>query len=341
MDKFKRLEDLYFNCNDEDLFIAEAYRNRIAYGYTNIEMAKDVNKILNTNYGESTLRGKGQFINKGIDYANNEIKFDKSVMFINDIHSPFEREDLLEIISKHANEITTLVIGGDLMDCESISSFPKINRISLVEELIYTYDLLKSIRKILNKDQEIVIINGNHEERLKTMICKMHEKDLQKFINPNILEMFVDGFTIYDNGKKIKYEGIKGIRYIPHWYANIDDKIIISHPKDFSAVDGKMCEKVSEHFLNKHEKFEILIFAHTHKYSQMKVSRRQGVFVVENGCLCQPHEYSDTGKLGYTPQDYCYTIVKYNDNEKIDLNNIKVYQLEEIKSKQEEYKIKL
>nr|WP_286674832.1 MULTISPECIES: metallophosphoesterase [unclassified Clostridium] len=260
-------------------------------------------------------------------------------MFINDIHSPYEREDLLSIISKHANEITTLVIGGDLMDCESISSFPKISRMSLLNELLYTYNLLKKIRKILNRDQNIIIINGNHEERLRTMICKMHEKDLQKFINPNILEMLVDGFTIYEDNKKVKYEGIEGITYIPHWYANIDDKIIISHPKDFSAVDGKMCEKVSEHFLNKHENFEVLVFAHTHKYSQMKVSRRQGVFVVENGCLCKPHDYSDTGKLGFTPQDYCYTIIKYNNDEKINLNNIKVYQLDEIENKQEEYKV--
>jgi predicted phosphodiesterase len=260
-------------------------------------------------------------------------------MIINDVHAPFEREDFLEIISKHANEIDTLVIGGDFMDCETISSFPKINRSSLNEELIYSYNLMKKIRKILNKDQRIVLINGNHEERLKMMISKMHEKDLQKFINPNILEMLVDGFTIYEDNKKIKYEGIEGITYIPHWYVNIDNKIIISHPKDFSGVDGKMCEKISEHFLNKHEEFEVLLFAHTHKYSQMKVSRRQGVYVVENGCLCKNHEYSDVGKLGYTPQDYAYTIIKYNNDESIDYNNIKVYHLNEIDDRKDNYKV--
>jgi hypothetical protein len=151
--------------------------------------------------------------------------------------------------------------------------------------------------------------------------------------------MLVDGFTLYDNGKKLKYEGIEGITYIPHWYVNIDNKITVSHPKDFSGVDGKMCEKVSEHFLNKHEEFEVQVFAHTHKYSQMKVSRRQGVFVVENGCLCQNHDYADCGKLAYTPQDYCYTIIKYNKDEKIDYNNIRVYHLDDLETKQENYKV--
>ena len=71
----------------------------------------------------------------------------------------------------------------------------------------------------------------------------------------------------------------------------------------------------------------------------MKVSRRKGVYVVENGCLCRPQDYADTGKLAYTPQDYCYTIIKYNDNNPIDYNNIKVYHLLELDSKQDNYKI--
>lgn len=338
-ERYLKLEKMYLESNDEDLFIAEAYKNKIALGYKNKELSSDLNTILNKSFGESTFRGIGKYINKGIKLASEDNSFDKSVMIINDVHAPFEREDLLEIITKHANEIDTLVVGGDFMDCETISSFPKINRSSLTEELIYSYNLMKKIRKILNNGQKIVLINGNHEERLKMMISKMHEKDLQKFINPNILEMLVDGFTLYEDNKKIKYEGIEGITYIPHWYVNIDNKIIVSHPKDFSSVDGKMCEKTSEHFLNKHEEFEIVVFAHTHKYSQMKVSRRQGVFVVENGCLCKNHDYADCGKLGYTPQDYCYTIIKYNNGEKIDYNNIKVYHLDDIETKQAEYKV--
>ena len=93
-------------------------------------------------------------------------KFDKSIMIINDIHAPYERADVLDIIMKHKDEITTLVIGGDFMDCESISSFPKINRMTLLDELVYAYKLLEKIRKILDNGQKIILINGNHEERL-------------------------------------------------------------------------------------------------------------------------------------------------------------------------------
>ena len=72
-----------------------------------------------------------------------ENKFDKSVMIINDIHLPFEHEDVLEIINKHKNEITSLIIGGDFMDCQSISFFPKVKALTLEQELITHMNFLK------------------------------------------------------------------------------------------------------------------------------------------------------------------------------------------------------
>lgn len=337
MEKFKRLES-------ESLlqYRARLYRNKIALGMNNKEIYDYYISETNDTIAESSCRCSATTYNEAIsdllEKKVDEESFDKSILFINDIHCPFERSDVLDIITKHAHEITTLVIGGDLMDCESISSFPKINRISLTEELIYTYEFLKKVRKILNKDQKIIMINGNHEERLHKMISKMAEKELQTFLNPNILEMFVEGFTIYKEGKKNKYEGIEGITLIPHWYVLIDD-IVVCHPKDFSRTKGKMLENVAGHFINKGFEFSTIIFGHTHKASQGVVDRFENKYVIENPCLCMPHSYSDCGKLGYSPQTYGYTIIKYNDNEKVKPNNIKTYFLDEETDTTEEYKI--
>lgn len=262
-------------------------------------------------------------------------QFDKSILIINDIHLPYERSDVLEIITKHSDEITTLVINGDFMDCESISSFPKIQRMSLEQELVYAHKFLKKIRKILKDNQKIVITRGNHEERLYRDICNMHQKNLQKFINPEIIDMLVDGFTIYESGKKIKYDSISGVTYIPHWFVNLDSKIIVAHPKDFSKVKGKMLENVASHFINRQEEFEVIVMGHTHKYSTGIVDRYAGVYVVENMCMCEPHDYADVGKLGYTPQTYGYTIIKYNDDDKVKFDNIKSYHLEPEDQKEE------
>jgi predicted phosphodiesterase len=312
------------------------YTNRAKYNLTWEEVGELLGEDVSADHLRKTAYGYLQRCEE--EKAHN---FDKSVMIVNDIHIPYQRDDVLEIIAKHASEITTLIIGGDLMDCESVSSFPKIRGNTLTQELIMTYEFIKNIRKILKDNQEIILIKGNHTARYYKEICKMNEKELQSFINPEILDNLVEGFTLYQNGKKHKYDGIKNVRYIPQWYINVEDKLIVCHPTDFSAVDGKMCEKVSEHFLNKGEVFDVIVMAHTHKYTQMKVSRRQGKYVVENGCMCKPQSYSNTGKLNYTPQDYCYTIIKYNDNEHINYNNIKVYHLDEEKCDEKICKIKL
>ena len=301
------------------------YRNQSFYNIT----WEKINELLGLEqHPDSTRKASYGFVKRA--NMEKEHKFDKSVMIINDLHLPFEREDVLEIINKHKEEITTLVIGGDLMDCESISKFPKIERLKLEDELIYTYNWLKKVRKILNKEQKIILIRGNHEWRLYRTICNLHKKNLQTFINPEVLNMIIEGFTIYDrDGKRRKYGAIEGITYIPHWFVNLDNKLIVAHPLDFSRVKGKLLEANCQHFVNRGEQFQVIAIGHSHKISSGIIDRFQGKFAYENGCLCKPMNYADVGKLGYTPQAYGYSIVKYNNDEDIDFNNIELYYLKE------------
>lgn len=336
-------EEILKKRNEDNLeYRARLYRNKNIYGLNNKEIYELYLRETNDTLAESSVRCSATQYNTGLNAGIKKLlePFDKSIMVINDIHLPFERDDVLEIVQKHANEITHLVIAGDLMDCESISSFPKIERTILVDELLYAYDFLKKIRKILNCNQKIIIFNGNHEERLKTTINKMQEKNLQTLLNPNILDMIVDGFTLYKDDKKVKYDGIKDVVYIPHWYI-VFDKIVFCHPKSFSNVKGKMLENTVGHFINKEFDFDGVIFGHTHKTSLGILEKFENKFAVENPCLCKPQNYSDCGKLNYTPQTYGYTIIRYNNNEKITLNNIRVYSLEEATDTTSQHKINL
>lgn len=299
------------------------YRNRAEYGLN----WSDVAKLLNKNEHPDNVRKTSYgYLERVRDEQVSS--FDKSIMIVNDLHLPFERDDVLELISKHADEITTLVIAGDLMDCHSISFFPKIESTNLEDELVYTYNFLKKVRKILSNNQEIIIINGNHEERYYRDICDMPQKNMQTLINPNLISMIVDGFTLYkENDGRQVFKGIEGITHIPHWFINIDQKLIVCHPKNFSIVKGKMLENTTQHFTNRDEEFDVVVFGHTHKQSSGIVDRHGGKFAVENGCLCKPMPYGDSGKLNFTPEVYCYTIVKYNQDESVDYNNVKTYHL--------------
>ena len=54
-----------FESETENEFIARCYRHKLELGYTNIELANKINEILGTTYGESTIRGRGQYFNEG------------------------------------------------------------------------------------------------------------------------------------------------------------------------------------------------------------------------------------------------------------------------------------
>src|SRR3712207_7294614 len=78
------------------------------------------------------------------------------------LHVPYERKDALQIIQKHSHEIDTLVIAGDLMDCEAISSFPKVQRMSLVQELI---------------DRKSTRLNSSHANISYAVFCLKKKND--------------------------------------------------------------------------------------------------------------------------------------------------------------------
>lgn len=270
---------------------------------------------------------KAKKIEEGINEIEIENKVSnakKKVMIINDVHVPYQHEELLNEIKKH-NDIDYLVIGGDLIDCESCSSFQMLERPTLEEELVAAHEFIQEINKIVNC--EIICIKGNHEERLEREICKMQNKGLQRLLDSQLLRMLEEGFKFNIGTKRKQYKAIENFKYIDKWYARLFDNLVICHPKDFSNVPAKIAEKSAEYFLNRDviEKDDIIFIGHTHKFSQIVSTRRQDVFVVENGCSCKPMDYSDRGNLNYGNQVNCYTIVEFEEGCKIDRNDIKTY----------------
>lgn len=270
---------------------------------------------------------KAKKIKEGINEIEIENKVSdvkKKVMIINDVHVPYQHEELLNEIKKHS-DIDYLVIGGDLIDCESCSSFQMLERPTLEEELVAAHEFIQEINKIINA--EIICIKGNHEERLEREICKMQNKGLQRLLDSQLLRMLEEGFKFNIGTKRKQYKAIENFKYIDKWYARLFDNLVICHPKDFSNVPAKIAEKSAEYFLNRDviEKDDIIFIGHTHKFSQIVSTRRQDVFVVENGCSCKPMDYSDRGNLNYGNQVNCYTIVEFEEGCKIDRNDIKTY----------------
>lgn len=93
--------------------------------------------------------------------------------FISDVHFPFEHSKLLntsiDIIREE--KVNTLVLGGDIIDFYTTSSFViDKTAVFISQEIERTTEFLASLRRKFKG--EIIYLSGNHEERIQKYILK-------------------------------------------------------------------------------------------------------------------------------------------------------------------------
>lgn len=243
-------------------------------------------------------------------------------LVLSDLHCPYHRGDILEIVERHKDEIDTLILGGDIIDCYAISSYPTLEPRPLVTEMHGCYMLLKSIQDIIPNVKKI-IVKGNHELRWEKYLGKV-KSELNKLHSDNILREIVKGFEIHDRqaGIHSKYDELD-YEVIDEWYYQKGD-IIVCHPLSFSKVAAKTAEMALDYFVERGLDFSSVLIAHTHKISSCY---KYGKHAIEIGCCCKPQEYANSGKLTYTQQCNGYYLATFKDG-KFDINQSRNFVLE-------------
>lgn len=252
-----------------------------------------------------------------------EKKTDK-VLVLSDLHIPHQRDDILDIVKQYKNKISTIILAGDIIDCESISVFKSVNKYKLIDEMCITYDFLKELQSLTHGIKRYMFL-GNHEDRFKQYLSK-HPSALTDLHTTNILQEIVDGF--YDNrhleeNNLHKYKKSLNYEVINNWYMQYND-LVICHPKSFSKVQGKTAVNACEYLVRNGFNFNVIYVAHTHKQA---IVPNLGKWCAEIGCLCKDMEYQNSGKLTWTPIMSGYAVAVFN-NKKYDLDKSKVVHLD-------------
>jgi len=127
-------------------------------------------------------------LRKESHYSKEEIK----IGFMSDIHLGHEDKKSLDIALEYLKDknIDVLILGGDVIDFESISFWKNKNQYSLVEELEMAKQFLKELRKEF-PDSVIYYIEANHEQRAERyLISKAKEFSyLDDLSIPNLLKL--------------------------------------------------------------------------------------------------------------------------------------------------------
>lgn len=104
--------------------------------------------------------------------------YDK-VVFISDIHAPFQDDKALQILYKFIKwfKPSTVFIMGDLLDCYAISRFTKDpkGKLNFKKEIDAARSILKTIRSV-SGDAKIIYLRGNHELRMQRYLWNRAEE---------------------------------------------------------------------------------------------------------------------------------------------------------------------
>lgn len=240
-------------------------------------------------------------------------------LVLSDLHVPYNRNDIIDIVKEQAWRIDTLILGGDIVDCESISVFQALGQVPLVQEMEQAWCLLKDIEDLTPNVNRIIMF-GNHEARFEKYLAAKGG-ELQELHSKNILREIINGFESQNhiNGATIEFDPLNYTVINNWWYKHND--LIVCHPKDFSKIQGRTTVNACEYFTREGEDFNAIFTAHTHKIAEKIPNLNKWCY--EIGCLCKEMPYSKEGKLGYTPQNHGYGLAIFEDG-KFSVNKSKV-----------------
>jgi predicted phosphodiesterase len=229
------------------------------------------------------------------NYLRNPVGIANRILSISDLHVPFQLP--IETFEEYRGRVDTLQLNGDLTDCQAISRFPKIYRVSPMEELIqcrqYVIDLILYIRP-----KRVEVNYGNHDFRFQTYFAKNLDSDLLELMPRTALELiFEDGFRHYDKRKMAKtwYEPLNKvfsdieIIYHDSWFCQIGQTMFV-HPSAFSSGMMKTTDNAVTFFRNEGYIFTSLVMSHTHRSGEYTIGN---TVCYEQGAAC------DISKMNY------------------------------------------
>lgn len=295
-----------------DGYALRLYQNREAYGLTSFDIAKLLNDAAGTHKGESAWRKYYKAFLKGTMYVQNSLP---TILCLSDLHYPF----ILPIETFQAYRgVNTLVLNGDLLDCQSLSVFDKSYRINPVDEMRGLRDYLRDLITYLNC-RKVFITVGNHDIRLKSYLAGKIDTEIKELLPDTPLDyLFIDGWIHYDKltHTKTNYAPLCNILsnvafdYTGTWWCKVG-RTIFCHPSAFSVATLKTAEKAVSYFHNIGEDFDCLVLGHTHHCGK---TQQGGITIIEQGAACQVDnmQYA-AGKLTTPQVKACAVITQHKD----------------------------
>lgn len=228
-------------------------------------------------------------------------------LILADIHIPFQDDDALACALEWGvkNNVTNIILNGDLLDMYDVSRFTKeIRRPKVSEELEMTRNFFTFLRQLF-PTQTIHYKFGNHCERMRHYVIRNARElaDLNDISLERLLKL--DEFNIIPVGREMIKIG----------------KLAVLHGHELGESVFSPVNPARGMFLKAKTS---VIFGHNHQMSHHSESNLHGeqVGVWSMGCLCEmTPEYRP---YGFTKWSQGFACVDVNEDGTFHVNNMKI-----------------
>lgn len=287
--------------------------------------------------------GKGQNLTKylrGTRIPPPEVKFEPTskkiaepliegevkTLILGDLHIPCQNDAFIDQAMKQDGDADQLVINGDILDVDQISTFGQRRDGSLREEYHNALTYLAEWSLTFKRN----FVNwGNHDFRPESY-KRRWVNQAAHFLYGNLIDNLVNGIQYGDTSGKntgqIDLPNVYGNGGPDGWYTKIGD-CVVAHPRSFYKTPGKTVLATLRYFLRREPEVSTAIIGHTHMLYREHKSQATPIkdmgdlcdyLVVEGGCLCDEMDYTKEGKLNYEkPRESGYAVLYQIDGKTV------------------------
>ena len=138
------------------------YKLRLCLAKLNKEIDLDWSEIvelIGEDISADHLRKTAYGFKEYYEYLNGFDGVATRILSISDTHVPFQLP--IETFKDFVGIVDVLQLNGDILDCQSISKFPKVYRVSMIEEMVVARQYIINLVEYI-KPNKVVINYGNH-----------------------------------------------------------------------------------------------------------------------------------------------------------------------------------
>ncbi len=193
------------------------------------------------------------------------------ILHISDLHIPFQNNEAIETALNLGATCDTMVV-SELMEFSSLSSFTDVNKFPIEEEIETTLSFLEMISP---RFENIFIVSGNHDARVKRTLAKSLPDTLHRLVRDwDMLQLLARPFP--------------NIHVVGNWWFQLGH-VIFCHASKSSTISMRAAVDVNNYFLENAKllgvgPYNVLVQAHTHS---LGVVYRGNAKIFESGAMCK------------------------------------------------------